>query len=83
MVVLWVLWYDPLRCGVPGRRRTEGTSPALRPSVGATSPRSGVLNRARPVPNEVMEAKLKHLEFIQGIVNRLATDSFGKQRTAR
>ena len=23
-----------------------------------------------------MEAKLKHLEFIQGIVNRLATDSF-------
>ena len=23
-----------------------------------------------------MEAKLKHLEFIQGVVNRLATDSF-------
>ena len=23
-----------------------------------------------------MEAKLKHLEFIQGIINRLATDSF-------
>ena len=30
-----------------------------------------------------MEAKLKHLEFIQGIVNRLATDSFRKQCTAR
>ncbi len=27
-------------------------------------------------PERVMEAKLKHLEFIQGIVNRLATDSF-------
>jgi len=23
-----------------------------------------------------MEAKLKHLEFIQGVINRLATDSF-------
>ena len=23
-----------------------------------------------------MEAKLKHLEFIQGVVNRLAVDSF-------
>ena len=27
-------------------------------------------------PERVMDAKLKHLEFIQGIVNRLATNSF-------
>ncbi len=24
----------------------------------------------------LMEAKLKHLEFMQGVINRLATDSF-------
>ena len=29
-----------------------------------------------------MEAKLKHLEFIQGVINRLSTDSFRMEGVA-
>ena len=69
--------------GQPGRRRRSAPAPRPRRPArfGApvVEPRGQWDDNPRMSPTPVpapMDRKIKHLEFIQGTINRLASDSF-------